>query len=95
MVSASNNNPTLVLADGTILCFVFANLVPYPYFIMIDVNGNKAPNLVGQDIFALMIFRDESAITAYGNGTSCTPQAISSVSPVAGNYNCSSYYLAK
>ena len=59
-----NERKVYVLADGTII-------IPYstsPLLLAVDINGNKAPNKWGYDLFSLQIRFDGEKFRYYGGG---------------------------
>ena len=55
-----NNNPTYVLADGTIIApYGVAGALP---LIVVDINGQKPPNKWGYDVFDLFWYGNNDAL---------------------------------
>lgn len=103
----NSGQPALVLKDGTLLWFYSAlpacNGTSGCGKIMVDVNGNKPPNLIGVDIFSGFIdynisnssfsftpaFRGSPTYTC----VPCSKTACSTPDQVTRGYYCSSEYL--
>lgn len=87
----------MVLNDGSALIVRFeSNSCSYTAinrcaWFMVDVNGNKPPNKMGQDTFGGIFYRDRVAPFGAVTGDGYDP-AVSCVSG-ADNYGCSSLYL--
>lgn len=85
--------PGIITTDGMKIIFYSSNITAG--WVMIDVNGDKKPNVLGKDIYGLrldQLTRKASAFTEAAWGT-CNP-------PVAGvegaghlGLGCSEYYL--
>lgn len=92
---AALSSPALILKDGSSLSFsnAFSSCTSTTScgYITIDVNGNKAPNLVGVDIFNGLV--SDSDFLPYSSSTACTPQQSSSVGVSVANLSCSAEYL--
>ena len=66
------------------------NEEPVLYNMFVDINGNKRPNRIGQDIFFISIFRNH--ITALGEGKTHA-RLKADCSPIGSGLYCSQYYL--
>lgn len=60
------------------------------YYMLIDINGVKKPNRIGQDIFFINIYKDK--ISALGNGERHA-KLKTNCSPIGTGMYCSEYYL--
>ena len=81
-----------LLNDGTTFA---VDVNPTNFDIMVDVNGKKLPNRVGQDIFPLLIGADANFTNAGGGNTNKNKDVI--FYPLGSNYNafrglCKYYY---
>ena len=59
-----NERKVYVLADGTIIISYSTS----PLLLAVDINGNKAPNKWGYDLFSLLIRFDGEKFRYYGGG---------------------------
>lgn len=81
--------------DGTIIGIKanpmqqFSNNMPL-YYMFIDINGEKKPNMIGKDIYFVGIYQKE--IHALGSGKTHHQLKVN-CSPVLGGFYCSEYYL--
>lgn len=91
--------PALILKNGTILSFLSTyNACSAATVgcgqILVDVNGNKPPNLVGRDIFAGYVKNDTFFPYSINSDIHpCSPQTVASSVPTEANYNCSAEYM--
>ena len=83
-------NKFLKRKDGTILGIKENSFSNPSYFMLVDINGEKKPNIIGKDIFFINIYRNN--INALGNGKTHS-QLKTNCSPVMGGFYCSEYYL--
>lgn len=103
----NSGQPALVLKDGSLLWFQGASTVCSSAYsdcgkIMVDVNGNNSPNLVGVDIFAgyikynttagTFLFTPLAEVTG-GPCTPCTASSCDSYTTLRNGYYCSLDYL--
>lgn len=87
--------PALVLNNGMSMWFVDTNSPCQQSAlrgcgtIVVDVNGNKKPNLVGVDIFAGVINSKNQFVPMTQSPSTCSPQTDLSASATYQSYNCS------
>lgn len=94
---------TAILADGTFINVdVYGSASIWTYFgtrvennglvIFFDINGERKPNVVGKDIFAV-IYTKQGLVPVYHNKTAA--QIKSDCSPTGTGYSCIRQYLRK
>ncbi len=68
--SLNSDSKTMALANGqTIYGTIYKNSLVLPYFnIIVDINGNKKPNLMGVDRFSFYIFSKKAILSNTGLG---------------------------
>ena len=49
---------TLHMADGVVFSVRFYRAMAQPFHILVDLNGDRGPNLLGRDVFAFSIFNN-------------------------------------
>ncbi len=81
--------------DGTIIgiketSIKFADNKFPSYYMFIDINGTKKPNIIGKDIFFAGIYKNGINALGYGKTHS---QLRTNCSAVMGGFYCSEYYL--
>ena len=67
-ISHSISTPIIILSDGTYIFFLIpSNSFNIKYHLIVDLNGEKRPNIVGKDIFAFSLYND--ALQTYNQYT--------------------------
>ncbi len=67
-----NERHTYILTSGAAVHVFMAPNVVNALQIHVDVNGTKGPNIIGRDVFALMLYRN-GVIDDYANGVTQPP----------------------
>jgi len=55
---AKSNHPKILLTDGTFAYFKFTSTTAAQYEIYVDINGQKNPNTIGQDLFVFQLYKE-------------------------------------
>lgn len=87
--------PGFVTADGMKVVLYSDGVTVNKGWAMVDVNGDKKPNVAGKDIFAIRFNNTDNKTTPfpqsdYGN---CSPVTVASAGPGLTGLGCSEYYL--
>lgn len=86
---SNTGQPALLLKDGSLIWFIYTPSL----YIVVDVNGNKAPNLAGVDIFETVIWNTgDGKLVLPDSTTVCSPQT-SPGTPTWANYMCSGTFM--
>lgn len=87
----STGYPGIVTADGIDIIFSIDSAVKG--WIMVDVNGNKKPNVLGKDVFGMRFTPEKSFPFTQAEMGTCNPPANGSAGVNYTGLGCSEYYV--
>lgn len=60
----------VILKDGTYIGFHYNSLPSSAtaFYFLVDINGNSSPNIMGRDVFPIMLVRTTGKVIFYGQG---------------------------